>query len=128
MSQNWFHINKCFFFAKTQFFTEYSLTFIVYSSFTFFSEVNATVMTAIAMQEDNSDGIHVELNPITELRFIRKVTGTSEQVEFYDLEWLDFNGKFLAKFNRYVDTVLRTQQVAKEIKVASYKRKCNFHK
>ena len=51
-------------------------------------------MTAIAMQEDNSDGIHVELNPITELKFIRKVAGSTEQVEFYDLEWLDFNGKF----------------------------------
>ena len=51
-------------------------------------------MTAIAMQEDNSDGIHVELNPIIELKFIRKVAGSTEQVEFYDLEWLDFNGKF----------------------------------
>ena len=51
-------------------------------------------MTAIAMQEDNSDGIHVELSPIIELKFTRKVAGSTEQVEFYDLEWLDFNGKF----------------------------------
>ncbi|XP_072049265.1 sushi domain-containing protein 2-like [Amphiura filiformis] len=56
------------------------------------TDANATVVTAIAMGEPNSDTIHVELNSITVLKFIRKVSGSTEVVDFYGQEWLDFTG------------------------------------
>ena len=56
---------------------------------------DATVVTAVAMQEEGSDILHVELNAITVLRFIRKAAGSTEVVDFHDQTWLDFNGKQL---------------------------------
>ncbi|XP_072021726.1 sushi domain-containing protein 2-like [Amphiura filiformis] len=51
-----------------------------------------TSLTAIAMKEDTSDTIHVELDKITTMKFVRKYSGITEIVSFHDQFWLDFNG------------------------------------
>ena len=53
----------------------------------------ATALTAVAMTEMDADTIHVELNSITTLKFVRRFSGVSEIVAFNGLNWLDFNGK-----------------------------------
>ncbi|XP_072048712.1 sushi domain-containing protein 2-like [Amphiura filiformis] len=56
----------------------------------------ATSLTAIAMKEDTSDTIHVELNEITTMKFVRKYSGITEILSFHDQFWLDFNGKVIS--------------------------------
>ena len=63
----------------------------------------ATSLTAIAMTEENADTIHVELNPITTLKFVRIYSGVTEVVEFHDQFWLDFNGN--------VDVLVKYSQI-----------------
>ena len=50
------------------------------------------------MTEENADTIHVELNPITTLKFVRIYSGNNEVVEFHDQFWLDFNGNIDIKY------------------------------
>ncbi len=53
----------------------------------------ATSLTAIAMKEDTSDTIHVELNVINTMQFVRMYQGNTEIIEFNDQFWLDFYGR-----------------------------------